>query len=91
LAKRVSVNVDEGFEAQFPDAAPARVTVITSDRSRTATVTNPRGHWSRPLSETERWEKFSTLVAEPRVAEVWWDRLAKLHEIPDCSTLLEVN
>jgi 2-methylcitrate dehydratase PrpD len=90
LARKVRVKADSMFDAQYPGAAPARVTVITEVGRRTASVANPRGHWSRPLTDDERWQKFSTLVAEPRVAEAWWGRLSKLREIPDCSTLLEV-
>jgi hypothetical protein len=66
--------------------------VIAPDGARaTATVHNARGHWSRPLSELQRWDKFATLVADPVVGEVWWSRLLAFREIPDCATLLEVD
>lgn len=92
LAKRVSVRVDDEFDSRYPDTAPARVTVIAPDGARaTATVHNARGHWSRPLSELQRWDKFATLVGDPVVGEVWWSRLLALREIPDCATLLEVD
>lgn len=91
LARRAHVTVDGELDEQYPESAPARVTVITDSGSRTATVANPRGHWSRPLTDAERWDKFSALVAEPRVAGAWWERLSKLREIPDCAVLLEVR
>jgi 2-methylcitrate dehydratase PrpD len=92
LAKKVSVRTDAEFDRRYPDAAPARVTVFGADSSRlTATVDNPRGHWRRPLSESDRWHKFAMLVADSRAAEVWWDRLLALTEAPDCATLLEVG
>jgi 2-methylcitrate dehydratase PrpD len=91
LARKVHVTVDAELDAQYPDAAPARVTVSSASGSRTAAVTNPRGHWSRPLTDTQRWEKFSALVAEPRVAEAWWGNLSTLRALPDCAALLEVR
>lgn len=90
LAGKVHVTAASEFDGQYPEAAPARVTVTTGSGKLSETVTNPRGHWSRPLTSAERWGKFAALIAEPRVAKAWWESLSKLADIPDCSSLLDV-
>lgn len=90
MAKKVHVTAANEFDAQYPEAAPARVTVTTDSGKLTETVANPRGHWTRPLTSDERWSKFAGLVAEPQVAKAWWESLSKLREVPDCSYLLDL-
>lgn len=91
IARKVHVRAASEFDAQYPEAAPARVTVTTASGRLTETVTNPRGHWSRPLTDEDRWNKFAALIAQPQVAKAWWESLSKLREIPDCSSLLDVG
>jgi 2-methylcitrate dehydratase PrpD len=86
LAEKVEVSVDPKLDAQWPDAAPARVSVVTTEGTRTVEITNPRGHHSRPLAEKELGEKFRTLVGDDQAA-VWWHRLTNLREVADCSAL----
>ena len=89
LAATVEVAVDEDLDAQWPDAAPARVTVTTRTGPRTACVPNPRGHASRPLGERELREKFTTLLDDPDPgrARGLWDRLTGLAAVGDCGEL----
>jgi 2-methylcitrate dehydratase PrpD len=88
VALNLKIDCLPEFDNRYPDAAPARVTVVAPDGARaTATVHNPRGHCSRPLPGLQGWDKFATLVADPVVAEVWWSRPLALWEIPDCATL----
>ncbi|MCG5215196.1 MmgE/PrpD family protein [Streptosporangium soli] len=87
LAGQVQVHVAPEFEARWPESAPARVTVVTEDGSRSATVDNPRGHHERPLTVDEHRAKFGTLVGDSRTAAVWWRRLTALPEVADCADL----
>jgi 2-methylcitrate dehydratase PrpD len=86
LARKVEVSVDAELDAQWPESAPARVSVESTDGTRTATVTNPRGHHTRPLTVAEHREKFTALVGAPAAA--WWGRLTALRDVADCATLL---
>lgn len=88
-AGRVSVRVAEDLESQWPDASPARVTIRRPDgRVEVAAVDNPRGHWTRPLSEDELRQKFLGLVGGEDGASALWDRLIDLESVPDCAELL---
>src|SRR3712207_6432321 len=48
LAERVEVRAAGDLENSWPDAAPARVTVRTHDRTLKKRVDNPHGHHSNP-------------------------------------------
>ena len=88
LAARVDVRVADDLEAMWPDASPARATLLTSDgKTYTAQVDNPHGHYHDPLTEDEVKQKFHALVGNDSVARAWWDRLTDLPRIPDCSRL----
>ncbi|MFD8560886.1 MmgE/PrpD family protein [Streptosporangium canum] len=89
VAEKVRVSVLPEFEAQWPESAPARVTVVTDDGSTAATVQNPRGHHTRPLTEAEHQEKFATLVGDRRTATAWWERFDGLLAVTDCADLFE--
>lgn len=87
LAERVMVSVSPDLEQQWPDAAPARVRVRSNVGTFSATVRNPRGHWTDPLSAQELESKFVALVRDPALAGVWWRRLTDLPGVSDCATL----
>ncbi|MEV0381594.1 MmgE/PrpD family protein [Nonomuraea sp. NPDC050643] len=89
VAEKVRVSVLPEFEAEWPESGPARVSVVTGDGSVAATVRNPRGHHTRPLTEAEHQEKFATLVGDQRTAAAWWERLDGLLAIADCAGLFE--
>ncbi|CAM5185704.1 hypothetical protein CDEF62S_03825 [Castellaniella defragrans] len=90
LAERVDVQVADDLEAKWPDASPARITVRASGgRTYTAQVDNPHGHYLDPLTEAEVRQKFFELVDDNMLAKAWWDRLADLSRVPDCSRLFQ--
>ncbi|MFC4115308.1 MmgE/PrpD family protein [Nonomuraea zeae] len=91
VAEKVRVSVLPEFEAEWPDSAPARVTVVTGGGSAAETVRNPRGHHTRPLTEAEHQEKFAALVGDRRTAAAWWERLGGLLTVSDCASLLEAD
>ncbi|MFD0533380.1 hypothetical protein ACFQY7_05855 [Actinomadura luteofluorescens] len=87
LARKVTVRADAGFDARWPEAAPARVTVRTDDGALTAVVDNPRGHHTRPLSAEEHRDKFVALLGDSPASRAWWDRLTELTAVTDCAEL----
>jgi len=88
LAARVELRVAEDLEAKWPDASPARVTVLSAGgRSCTAQVDNPHGHYRDPLTEDEIERKFRELVGGGAAAQAWWGRMTNLFHVPDCSRL----
>lgn len=91
LAELVSVSVASDLEAQWPDAAPARVTVRSSEGTYTAAVRNPRGHWSDPLTPGEVEQKFTDLVRDPSRAPTWWKRFTDLPSVQDCAVLFATD
>lgn len=88
VAERVRVSVLPEFEDQWPESAPARVSVVTAGGTATATVTNPRGHHTRPLSEAEHRDKLAALLGDQRAATAWWARCEGLLTYADCADLL---
>jgi 2-methylcitrate dehydratase PrpD len=87
LATKVDVHVDDALDAQWPQAAPVEVSVVTESGTDVACVANPRGHHSRPLSRTELRDKFTALLKEPDRAIMLWERLAQLPTMSDCTEL----
>ncbi|MCU1615054.1 MAG: 2-methylcitrate dehydratase PrpD [Frankiales bacterium] len=87
LAQRVTVSVAPDLEAQWPDAAPARVRVESNAGTFSATVRNPRGHWSDPLTPEEIQAKFTALLDNPDVSPSWWGRITEIRSLPDCADL----
>lgn len=85
-SERVTVEAAEDLEECWPDAAPARVTVVTREETITRRVDNPHGHHSDPLTAEEVREKFEALAEVPSDAG-WWQRLTNLVEVADCRTL----
>lgn len=81
LAERVKVRAAEDLEDSWPSAAPARVTLHTSDSTRTHRVDNPRGHHSNPASPEELRAKFEFLVGGG--AGSLYDRLLGLEGVDD--------
>jgi 2-methylcitrate dehydratase PrpD len=88
LAERVEVTVAPELEARWPDASPARVTVHWDGGSASAEVENPHGYHTDPMTPAELRGKFEALVADERVATLWWERLTGLAAIDDCAGLL---
>jgi 2-methylcitrate dehydratase PrpD len=90
FAARVDVRVAPDLEAKWPDASPARVTVLASGgKTYTAQVDNPHGHYLDPLTEAEVRQKFFGLIGDDALAQAWWGRLADLSRVPDCSRLFQ--
>jgi len=62
LMRRTKVNASESLTSMYPHAAPARVTVRTSDgHSMVTEVQFPKGHSSDPMTDGEIERKFKTL------------------------------
>lgn len=94
LIQKVSVTDDSEFNRAYPESMPNQVTVKTLDgRSFSHTVTYPKGHPNRPLTDTELEEKFISL-AEPRVpkkkARKLLDRLWKLEAMKKMDDLFSL-
>jgi 2-methylcitrate dehydratase PrpD len=87
LAERVHVSEDAALTARWPDAAPARVSVVSGDGTRTATVDNASGHVTNPVDEPGLRAKFDQLVDDPARADAWWPRLIALPRVSDCAVL----
>jgi len=91
-AKRVTVRADPAMDATWPRKAPARVLIETERETRQATVDNPLGHHSRPVSPAELRHKFVSLLTDSssttgdRLAACF-DGLADLRTIDDCSRM----
>lgn len=85
-SERVTIEAAEDLEECWPDAAPARVTVVTRDETITRRVDNPHGHHSDPLTADEVREKFEELTGVPNDAGLW-SRLTNLVEVDDCRSL----
>ena len=86
LAGRVEVRAASDLEDAWPDAAPARVTVRTSDGSRSRRVDNPRGHHSNPASAEQLRDKFELLVGGEKPG-LLYDRLLGIEEVEDVTSL----
>jgi 2-methylcitrate dehydratase PrpD len=88
LAERVEVRVAEDLEEAWPDAAPARVRVLTHTGVHTKRVDNPRGHHFNPASADQLRSKFELLVgcAEPGSL---YERLLGIGDVEDVVSLFE--
>ena len=91
LAERVEIAVTPDLEAEWPEAAPARVRVISRDGERSATVKNPHGHWTDPLTPEELQGKFRQLIDDQEDAATWWARLTDLPRVGDCADLWQAR
>lgn len=85
-SERVTVEAADDLEECWPDAAPARVTVVSRNETITRRVDNPHGHHSDPLTVGELREKFDTLAATS-TSDGLWHRLTNLVEVADCRSL----
>lgn len=85
-SERVTVEAADDLEECWPDAAPARVTVLTRDETTTRRVDNPHGHHSDPLTVAELREKFDVLT-ESTGDDGMWQRLTNLVEVADSRSL----
>lgn len=64
LAQRVSFELDDAIEAEYPRTMPARVTITTTDgRTLEHTVAGPTGSPARPFDLAAAQAKFEGLVA----------------------------
>lgn len=93
LAEHVDVEWDPALDSDWPASMPARVRLETEAEEAEATVGNPRGHFSVPVSRGEMRQKFIDLVApgpgpEGKTAEEVYDGLLRLGELADCSSLV---
>lgn len=79
LMRRTRVEAEERMTAQYPEAAPARVTVRTRNGDTlTAEVTYPKGHRSDPMNDSELVGKFTQLAggrsaASERILGAIWN------------------
>lgn len=87
FASRVHVRLADDLEAQWPQAAGARVTIRAGGETLTRQVDNPHGHHSQPLTAEELRAKFIALVDSPQ-ATAWWHRLTHLSEAAQCDDLV---
>jgi 2-methylcitrate dehydratase PrpD len=88
LAHRIRITTDPDFEPLWPDASPARVTVTSFQRSRTAYVENAKGYWSNPLSGAELRKKFATLAWAADPSELY-DRILAIDSLANVRTLFD--
>ncbi|MGI5421915.1 MmgE/PrpD family protein [Actinomadura luteofluorescens] len=99
FARRVTVAADPAMDALWPARAPARVVIRTASESRGATVSNPRGHHSRPVTREELRDKFVSLLTDdsgpepggspgrPGELSRCFDALAAVARFADCAAL----
>lgn len=83
FAERVTVVADPEMAARWPHSAPARVVIRTATGISAATVDNPRGHHTRPVTGDELREKFVALGG----TGACFDALADVTGVADCSDL----
>jgi 2-methylcitrate dehydratase PrpD len=88
LARRVEVRAAGDLEEAWPDAAPTRVTVHTSDGDLAKRVDNPRGHHSNPVTPGELRAKFELLVGGADPGRLY-ERLLGIREVEDVSVALQ--
>lgn len=62
LASRVRLAIDPDLDSMFPNAVPARITVIAGGERFVETVTAPKGEPSNPMSTREFRAKFDAVV-----------------------------
>lgn len=86
IAHRVTVDLDPEFDARWPHECPARVTVLTTEGTREAAVTNHHGHYLNPVSPDDRARKFERLAAAS-TAEGSLHRLSSLEQLSDVAGL----
>jgi 2-methylcitrate dehydratase PrpD len=87
LAERVEVRAADDLENSWPDAAPARVTVRTHDRTLKKRVDNPHGHHSNPAAPNELRAKFELLVGGD--AGCLYERLLDVEDVDDMAALFK--
>lgn len=96
LAEKTRVEVDERYDALYPQAVPNMVEVKLRDGRRfSSEVIYPKGHYANPLSEDELQLKFRRLISG-RLAEeetdFLWEMvfsLEKLNSLKDLTSILE--
>jgi 2-methylcitrate dehydratase len=90
LMRKISVQPDEEFSAQFPALVPIRVKAMTRDgETHLIDMINPKGHDLNPMGVNDVSEKFTSL-AVPVLGEVRTsEALAALWEIDRAASLTE--
>ncbi len=83
LATRVQVTADPDLETCWPDAAPARVRIVTPTGTVEEQVDNPHGHHSDPAAREELRAKFERLAGDPAA----FDAISDLASAADCAAL----
>ena len=90
LMNRISVRVNDEFEAAFPEVITMRATATTFDgRTLTVEVVNPKGHEHNPVSAAETAEKFTRLALpiygaeRTKTALVAWRSIATANSVSD--------
>lgn len=70
LMRKVKVAEDPSLTAQYPEAAPGRVTIrMRSGETLVSEILYPRGHEKSPMSDAEVENKFRDLCAGPLGAQ----------------------
>ncbi len=88
LAERVEVRATEDLEDAWPDAAPARVRIMTRNGAYAKRVDNPRGHHSNPASADQLRSKFELLVGGAEPGRLY-ERLLGVRDVEDVALLFE--
>jgi 2-methylcitrate dehydratase PrpD len=86
LAELVEVRAAPDLDSPSTDRMPARVTVVVSGRTETASVEQPYGHPARPASAERLREKFRAIV-RLRGKDPLYERLLAVEECADVSGL----
>jgi 2-methylcitrate dehydratase len=90
VMRKISVQPDDDFSAQFPALVPIRVKATATDgRTHVIEMVNPKGHDLNPMDRNDVSEKFASLavpvLGEPRASEA----LAALWAIDRAASLTE--
>lgn len=91
LMDKVRVLPSKEFEARFPEAQPARVTLVLHDgRELSAQVEHPRGHPKNPMTLADIEAKFRSLaegIFEPHECDRVRDLVGRLETLSDVREL----
>lgn len=87
LMRKVAVHLDPALDAQYPQAAPARVTLVLADgNTQVEEVLHPVGHARQPLSDAGLVAKYRAGFAHPGdlpAADALLDALWRIDDVRD--------
>lgn len=92
LMRKVKVREDAGLNAQYPDGAPGRVSVLmSSGEKHTKEIRYPTGHYRAPMSDAELEAKFRDLsrtCLNAAQADAALSALWKIDSAPDVGAVI---